>query len=202
MLMLCCVSHSGVQKGVQKGASNICTPVECLYYLSKSINPAESRSGGLAGEEELTQAPKWKVDCHLTALQMPRTTLLRPSPLTRSRLGSRGIPYKEQLCVISTLRRSTVPLISNIHRPRTYLTSSLRAHQARKMAPQLDGFFKQVDDLSGHFIDRLGQAVAIPSVSSDAARRPDVVRMAHFLEKELKTLGAEVELRPLCKQLD
>ncbi len=51
------------------------------------------------------------------------------------------------------------------------------------MAPQLDGFFKQVDALSSHFIDRLSQAVAIPSVSSDVARRPDVVRMAHFLER-------------------
>ncbi|CAK7226901.1 hypothetical protein SBRCBS47491_006385 [Sporothrix bragantina] len=70
------------------------------------------------------------------------------------------------------------------------------------MAPQLDGFFKQVDDLSDHFIDRLGKAVAIPSVSSDAARRPDVVRMAHFLETELKALGAEVELRALGKQPD
>ncbi|OAA65888.1 glutamate carboxypeptidase [Niveomyces insectorum RCEF 264] len=70
------------------------------------------------------------------------------------------------------------------------------------MAPQLDGFFKQVDDLSDHFIDRLSQAVAIPSVSSDVSRRPDVVRMAHFLEKQLTALGAEVELRPLGKQPD
>lgn len=70
------------------------------------------------------------------------------------------------------------------------------------MAPQLDGYFKQVDDLTTHFIDRLSKAVAIPSVSSDAARRPDVVRMAHFLEDELKALGAEVELRPLGKQPD
>jgi Cys-Gly metallodipeptidase DUG1 len=70
------------------------------------------------------------------------------------------------------------------------------------MAPQLDGFFKQVDDLSSHFIDRLAQAVAIPSVSSEDARRPDVVRMAHFLEKELTALGAKVELRELGKQHD
>lgn len=70
------------------------------------------------------------------------------------------------------------------------------------MAPQLDGFFAQVDNLSSHFIDRLSKAVAIPSVSSDAARRPDVVRMAHFLADELKTLGATVELRPLGKQPD
>lgn len=70
------------------------------------------------------------------------------------------------------------------------------------MAPQLDGYFAQVDNLTSHFIDRLSKAVAIPSVSSEEARRPDVVRMAHFLESELKGLGAEVELRPLGKQPD
>ncbi|KAL8370002.1 hypothetical protein RB595_000388 [Gaeumannomyces hyphopodioides] len=85
---------------------------------------------------------------------------------------------------------------------RPYLTNAIRTHQARKMAPQLDSFFSQVDTLSGAFIERLRAAVAIPSVSSDAARRPDVVRMAHFLESELKTLGAHVELRPLGKQPD
>lgn len=85
---------------------------------------------------------------------------------------------------------------------RPYLTDAIRTHQARKMAPQLDSFFSQVDSLSEAFIQRLRAAVAIPSVSSDAARRPDVVRMAHFLESELKTLGAHVELRPLGKQPD
>lgn len=70
------------------------------------------------------------------------------------------------------------------------------------MAPQLDSFFSQVDNLSSHFIERLRQAVAIPSVSSEAARRPDVVRMGHFLEDQLKALGAHVELRPLGKQPD
>ncbi|KLU87230.1 cytosolic non-specific dipeptidase, variant [Magnaporthiopsis poae ATCC 64411] len=85
---------------------------------------------------------------------------------------------------------------------RPYLTNAIRTHQARKMAPQLDSFFSQVDSLSEAFIQRLRAAVAIPSVSSDAARRPDVVRMAHFLESELKTLGAHVELRPLGKQPD
>ncbi|KAK0629423.1 hypothetical protein B0T17DRAFT_505973 [Bombardia bombarda] len=68
------------------------------------------------------------------------------------------------------------------------------------MAPQLDGYFKQVDDMSNHFIERLRQAVAIPSVSSEALRRPDVVRMGHFLADELTKLGATVELRPLGKQ--
>lgn len=45
------------------------------------------------------------------------------------------------------------------------------------MAPQLDSFFKQVDTLAESFIDRLRKAVAIPSVSADEERRPDVVRV-------------------------
>ena len=48
----------------------------------------------------------------------------------------------------------------------------------RVMAPQLDGYFKQVDKLSESFIERLGKAVSIPSVSADAARRPDVVKVS------------------------
>merc|ERR1712000_92790 len=83
---------------------------------------------------------------------------------------------------------------------RSYLTDTIRSHQAQKMAPQLDGFFKQVDDLSDHFIERLRKAVAIPSISADEERRPDVVRMGQFLADEIKALGAEVEQRPLGPQ--
>ncbi|RMZ91815.1 hypothetical protein DV736_g941, partial [Chaetothyriales sp. CBS 134916] len=68
------------------------------------------------------------------------------------------------------------------------------------MAPNLEPYFKKVDELSESFIDRLRKAVAIPSVSADPERRPDVVKMGEFLAAELKTLGAEVELRPLGKQ--
>ncbi|KAH8699845.1 hypothetical protein BGZ61DRAFT_351652 [Ilyonectria robusta] len=68
------------------------------------------------------------------------------------------------------------------------------------MAPQLDGFFKQVDSSADDFIERLRKAVAIPSISAEDARRPDVVRMGEFLADELKSLGASVELRPLGKQ--
>ncbi|KAF4637836.1 hypothetical protein G7Y89_g250 [Cudoniella acicularis] len=82
----------------------------------------------------------------------------------------------------------------------TYLNHAIREHQAQKMAPQLDGYFKQVDTLSDHFIERLRKAVAIPSISADEERRPDVVRMGEFLADELKALGAEVEQRPLGKQ--
>lgn len=45
------------------------------------------------------------------------------------------------------------------------------------MAPQLDSFFKEVDNLSDSFIERLRKAVAIPSVSSEDERRPDVVKV-------------------------
>lgn len=68
------------------------------------------------------------------------------------------------------------------------------------MEPQLDSFFTQVDSLSDHFIDRLRRAVAIPSISADDGRRPDVVRMGNWLASELETLGAQVQKRPLGKQ--
>jgi len=47
------------------------------------------------------------------------------------------------------------------------------------MAPQLDAYFKQVDELAESFIDRLRKAVAIPSISAEDARRPDVVKVWH-----------------------
>jgi len=45
------------------------------------------------------------------------------------------------------------------------------------MLPQLDAYFKQVDNLAESFIERLRKAVAIPSVSSEDERRPDVVKV-------------------------
>ncbi|KAK4908436.1 Cys-Gly metallodipeptidase, partial [Elasticomyces elasticus] len=68
------------------------------------------------------------------------------------------------------------------------------------MAPQLDSYFKTVDSMADSFIERLRKAVAIPSVSADEERRPDVVKMGRFLASELKALGAHVEERPLGKQ--
>lgn len=68
------------------------------------------------------------------------------------------------------------------------------------MAPQLEPFFKKVDDLSESFIDRLRKAVAIPSISAADEHRPDVFKMGQFLATELENLGAEVHQRPLGKQ--
>ncbi|KAI9858431.1 MAG: Cys-Gly metallodipeptidase [Vezdaea acicularis] len=61
------------------------------------------------------------------------------------------------------------------------------------MAPQLDAYFKQS-------VSCLRKAVAIPSVSAEDERRPDVVKMGEFLAAELAGLGAEVEKRQLGKQ--
>ncbi|KAJ1527360.1 hypothetical protein HK096_010644, partial [Nowakowskiella sp. JEL0078] len=51
-----------------------------------------------------------------------------------------------------------------------------------------------------HYINRLAEAVAIPSVSGDASYRPDVIRMSTWLATELKRLGVSYELRFPGKQ--
>lgn len=53
-------------------------------------------------------------------------------------------------------------------------------YKFNKMA-NLDPYFQQVDSLQEKFIERLREAVAIPSISSEDQRRPDVVkvRLAH-----------------------
>ena len=68
------------------------------------------------------------------------------------------------------------------------------------MAPQLDSYFQTVDSLAESFIERLRQAVAIPSISAEDARREDVVKMGMFLKAQLESLGAYMEARPLGKQ--
>ncbi|KAK4919596.1 hypothetical protein LTR49_012816 [Elasticomyces elasticus] len=68
------------------------------------------------------------------------------------------------------------------------------------MAPNLDSYFKTVDDNADHFIERLRQAVAIPSISAEEERRPDVVKMGMWLKEQLESLGAHMEARDLGKQ--
>lgn len=53
----------------------------------------------------------------------------------------------------------------------------------------LDPLFDKIDELKPQFVERLRQAVAIPSVSSDESLRPKVVAMSEFLVDELKKLG-------------
>ncbi|KAI9007093.1 hypothetical protein BC832DRAFT_428417 [Gaertneriomyces semiglobifer] len=55
-----------------------------------------------------------------------------------------------------------------------------------------DKLYKYVDENQEYFISKLAEVVAIPSVSGEAARRPDVVRMGKWLVSELQRLGATV----------
>jgi len=64
----------------------------------------------------------------------------------------------------------------------------------------LDPFFKQVDSLQDSFIDRLREAVAIPSISSEDDRREDVIKMGHWLAAQIRALGGTVEIRELGQQ--
>lgn len=58
--------------------------------------------------------------------------------------------------------------------------------------------FNKIDELKPQFISRLAEAVAIPSVSADAAHRPKVFDMAKWLESQLKELGAtDIQLKDL-----
>jgi len=68
------------------------------------------------------------------------------------------------------------------------------------MAPNLSSYFTSVDSLSSTFITRLQKAVAIPSVSAEPYRRPEVLLMAEFLKSQLESLGAHMEARPLGAQ--
>jgi Cys-Gly metallodipeptidase DUG1 len=52
-----------------------------------------------------------------------------------------------------------------------------------------------VDALQKPFIDRLAIAVAIPSVSADAAYRPEVHKMGKWLASELEALDVKYTVR-------
>ncbi|OAT09269.1 cytosolic nonspecific dipeptidase [Blastomyces gilchristii SLH14081] len=95
----------------------------------------------------------------------------------------------------SIIQQQPAPLTARIYK-RTFYANI----DDPKMAPQLEPFFKEVDNLQDHFIDRLRKAVAIPSISAQDENRGDVVKMGDFLVDELKRLGAEVEKRPLGKE--
>ncbi|KIY49843.1 CNDP dipeptidase [Fistulina hepatica ATCC 64428] len=61
-------------------------------------------------------------------------------------------------------------------------------------------FAQYIDVNADKFIQRLSDAVAIPSISSDAARRSDVIKMAHWLNSQLNALGVETRLADVGTQ--
>lgn len=53
---------------------------------------------------------------------------------------------------------------------------------------------KDIDDHSKKYLDRLRDAVAIPSVSAEPEHRKDVMRMMEWAKKHLEAVGTKVEL--------
>ncbi|OBZ66891.1 Cys-Gly metallodipeptidase dug1 [Grifola frondosa] len=60
-------------------------------------------------------------------------------------------------------------------------------------------FLRFIDENADRFIQRLGQAVAIPSISGDGTHRQDVFKMGSWLEDQLKSLGVETKQVDLGK---
>ena len=56
---------------------------------------------------------------------------------------------------------------------------------------QLEAYFHKVETLKKDFVERLRNAVEIPSISGADESRAQVVEMAHFLQAEMKKLGFE-----------
>ena len=65
---------------------------------------------------------------------------------------------------------------------------------------QQPSFWGWIDANQDKLVARLAEAVAIPSVSGDSARRQDCFRMADFLQDQLEALGVKVTRRALGKQ--
>ncbi|KAJ3021945.1 hypothetical protein HKX48_007418 [Thoreauomyces humboldtii] len=68
------------------------------------------------------------------------------------------------------------------------------------MSAVFEKLFAHVDANVKSYIDRLAEVVAIPSVSGEAVRRPDVVKMGEWLVTELKRLGVSVDIHHPGKQ--
>lgn len=58
----------------------------------------------------------------------------------------------------------------------------------------------KIDANKDAFIQRLAEAVAIPSVSGAVKYRKEVYHMADWLVEQLRKVGASAELKPLGKQ--
>ncbi|KAI9347029.1 hypothetical protein BDR26DRAFT_911164 [Obelidium mucronatum] len=52
----------------------------------------------------------------------------------------------------------------------------------------MEAVYAHIDANTKTYIDRLGEAIAIPSISGDASHRPDVIRMGAWLKAELTRL--------------
>lgn len=66
--------------------------------------------------------------------------------------------------------------------------------------PELAPFFEWVDKHETDIVKLLADSVAIPSVSGEKDRRPEVIRMVEWTKEHLERLGVKVESRPNPKK--
>lgn len=165
----------------------VCSPSLTVskQLAPKTLGPIEAVTIGAVHSQRVMLARP-----SATAMQVghgrPLTRLLRaeataraftPSRLTPPRISAHRIgrnffsstPARRLTPSLQHLDKYTPPRLPNAEWP--YLYSKYD-----KMA-NLDSYFQQVDSLQDKFIDRLREAVAIPSISSEDQRRPDVVKV-------------------------
>jgi hypothetical protein len=95
------------------------------------------------------------------------STFAAPAPLIT-------VPTPRRRNCFDTQRRTftfTARANANTPRPWPYL------HKPYDKMPHLDKYFSQVDGMKDGFIERLREAVAIPSISSEDEKRPDVIKV-------------------------
>nr|XP_036589876.1 peptidase family M20/M25/M40 [Colletotrichum truncatum]KAF6801881.1 peptidase family M20/M25/M40 [Colletotrichum truncatum] len=76
----------------------------------------------------------------------------------------------------------------------------MAANKSDAIDDGLGAFYSKVDELETLFLERLEEAVKIPSISAYAERRDDVFKMAEWTASKMKSLNIEVTLKPLGKQ--
>jgi hypothetical protein len=119
---------------------------------------------------------------------LPLTFLQRAKPLALTRSPSRIAPAYPPIISAFRIGRSFTSSASTrfVARPRLHdqytpdrIPNAAWPYIYKKFdrMPSLDTYFQQVDSLQDHFIERLREAVAIPSISSEDSRRPDVVKV-------------------------
>lgn len=60
--------------------------------------------------------------------------------------------------------------------------------------------FQYIDEHQNEYVQRLSEAVSIPSVSAWPEHRPEVVRMVQWTKSQLEALGVQVELADIGEQ--
>ena len=60
--------------------------------------------------------------------------------------------------------------------------------------------FQYIDEHQKDYVQRLSEAVSIPSVSAWPEHRPEVVRMVQWTKSQMEALGIQVELADIGEQ--